>query len=69
MGYQMTLRSVEMAHGQLGVYFDDFVSAVDVATRHFWSKYADDAHRLTTICRANITVSYTHLTLPTILRV
>jgi len=50
----MAVRSVELAHTQLGPYFEDFVSAIDAGNRHFWSQYADDAHRLTTICRANI---------------
>lgn len=50
----MPIRSVEMAQAELGVYFEDFVAAIDAGVRHFWDKYGEDAYRLTAITRAGV---------------
>jgi hypothetical protein len=50
----MAVRSVESAQIELGSYFEDFVSAIDAGTRHFWTQWAGDAHRITTCSRAGV---------------
>jgi hypothetical protein len=50
----MTLRRREIAEKQLGPLFDDFRDSITAGTRRFWTRYEDDAHLFTTICRATM---------------
>lgn len=50
----MTTRGREQAEMELGELFDEFAAAVDAGNRHFWAKYGEDSHRITSIARAGL---------------